>query len=88
MTVFQDEFHTRLKFERRGLVGMASVEPNSNQSQFFFTLSATPELTNKNTLFGKVEGNTLYNMLALGDMGADEEGRPNKRHKILRTEVS
>ena len=67
---------------------MASVEPNSNSSQFFFTLSATPELTGKNTLFGKVEGNTLYNMLALGDMGADEEERPNKKHKIIKTEVS
>ncbi|XP_075252587.1 spliceosome-associated protein CWC27 homolog isoform X3 [Convolutriloba macropyga] len=84
---FKDEFHQRLKFERRGLVGMASVEPNSNSSQFFFTLDAAPELTNKNTLFGKVSGNTLYNMLSLGETGVEEDGRPSKKNYIFRTEI-
>ena len=39
---------------RRGLVAMANAGPNDNQSQFFFTLGATPELNGKHTIFGKV----------------------------------
>ena len=41
---------------RRGLVAMANAGPNDNQSQFFFTLGATPELNGKHTIFGKVSG--------------------------------
>ena len=33
---------------------MANAGPNDNQSQFFFTLGATPELNGKHTIFGKV----------------------------------
>ncbi|KAG0089752.1 hypothetical protein BGZ92_004273 [Podila epicladia] len=52
---FADEFHTRLRFVRRGLVAMAnSGQPNDNRSQFFITLDATPELQNKHTIFGKI----------------------------------
>ncbi|XP_019859590.1 PREDICTED: peptidyl-prolyl cis-trans isomerase CWC27 homolog [Amphimedon queenslandica] len=53
---FKDEFHQRLKFNRRGLVGMANGGKNDNTSQFFITLGRTDELNNKNTLFGKVRG--------------------------------
>jgi cyclophilin family peptidyl-prolyl cis-trans isomerase len=53
---FQDEFHSRLRFVRRGLVAMAnSGVPNDNKSQFFITLDATMELQNKHTIFGKVQ---------------------------------
>lgn len=58
----QDEFHTRLRFVRRGLVAMANAGPNDNGSQFFFTLGQTPELQGKHTIFGKITGNTLYNL--------------------------
>jgi len=50
----QDEFHSRLRFVRRGLVAMANAGAHDNGSQFFFTLAATPELNNKHTIFGKV----------------------------------
>ena len=33
---------------------MANAGPDDNQSQFFFTLGATPELNGKHTIFGKV----------------------------------
>lgn len=51
---FKDEFHQRLRFTRRGLVGMASNGANTNGSQFFFTLDISDELNKRHTLFGKV----------------------------------
>jgi len=51
---FEDEFHSRLRFTRRGLVAMASSGPNTNRSQFFITFDGTPELDRKHTIFGKV----------------------------------
>lgn len=84
---FKDEFHSRLKFNRRGLVGMANAGKNDNGSQFFFTLDATPELQDKHTLFGKVAGNTVYNMIKLGDMTVDRNERPHHPHKIISTEI-
>lgn len=59
---FADEFHTRLRFVRRGLVAMANAGKNDNASQFFFTLDAAPELTNKHTIFGRVSLRPLANV--------------------------
>ncbi|KAI5841769.1 cyclophilin-like domain-containing protein [Morchella snyderi] len=72
--LFEDEFHSRLRFNRRGLVGMAnSGRRNDNGSQFFLTLGDTKELTGRNTMFGKVVGDTLYNLVRMGQ-GECEEG--------------
>ncbi|XP_018317849.1 uncharacterized protein [Mycetomoellerius zeteki] len=84
---FKDEFHTRLRFCRRGLLAMANAGKDDNGSQFFFTLGATPELQNKHTIFGKVTGETIYNMLKLEDALVDENDRPQYPQKILKTEV-
>ncbi|KAF5297930.1 hypothetical protein FQA39_LY11915 [Lamprigera yunnana] len=83
---FKDEFHQRLKFVRRGLVAMANSSKDDNGSQFFFTLASTPELQNKHTIFGKVTGETVFNMLKLED-GLIEDERPVFPHKIIKTEV-
>lgn len=84
---FADEFHQRLRFTRRGLLGMASAGENDCRSQFFFTLGPTEELTGKHTLFGKVGGPTLFNMLRLGEGEVGENDVPDTVHKILRTEI-
>ncbi|XP_020617682.1 peptidyl-prolyl cis-trans isomerase CWC27 homolog [Orbicella faveolata] len=84
---FKDEFHQRLRFVRRGLVAMANAGPNDNQSQFFFTLGATVELNGKHTIFGKVAGDTIYNMLKMEDCEVDRDDRPLFPPKIKRTEV-
>lgn len=83
---FKDEFNSRLRYNRRGLLGMANADKNDNGSQFFFTLGATPELNNKNTLFGKCVGNTLFNMLRLGESECVDE-RPIRPERIISTEV-
>ncbi|XP_055629468.1 spliceosome-associated protein CWC27 homolog [Toxorhynchites rutilus septentrionalis] len=84
---FKDEFHSRLRFVRRGLVAMANSGKNDNGSQFFFTLGSTPELQNMHTLFGKVAGDTIYNMLRLEEGEIYENERPHFPHKILKTEI-
>jgi peptidyl-prolyl cis-trans isomerase SDCCAG10 len=65
---------------------MVNQGPNTNASQFFFTLGSTAELDKKNTLFGKVVGNTLFNMLKLSE-GEIIGETPVHKHKIIKTEV-
>lgn len=84
---FKDEFHSRLRFVRRGLVAMASGGADDNGSQFFFTLGSCPDLQNKHTIFGKVAGDTLYNMLRLEDGLVDADDRPLHPHRIISTQV-
>jgi len=85
---FKDEFHSRLKFNRRGLVGMASSEPDQNQSQFFITLTKTEELTRKHTLFGRIMGDTLFNILKVNEIEIDPAtDTPLFPPKILTTEI-
>ncbi|XP_002714107.1 spliceosome-associated protein CWC27 homolog isoform X2 [Oryctolagus cuniculus] len=84
---FKDEFHSRLRFNRRGLVAMANAGPHDNGSQFFFTLGRADELNNKHTIFGKVTGDTVYNMLRLTEVDIDDDERPRNPHKIKSSEV-
>lgn len=65
---------------------MANSEKDDNTSQFFFTMAATPELQNKHTIFGKVTGDTIFNMLKLEE-GLLEGERPVYPHKVLKTEI-
>ncbi|KAK4501043.1 hypothetical protein PRZ48_006849 [Zasmidium cellare] len=85
---FQDEFHSRLKFNRRGLLGMANEGKDSNASQFFFTLDATPELQGKNTMFGRIEGETIYNLMKMADAEVEEGSeRPLYPTRVTGAEV-
>ncbi|XP_042187825.1 spliceosome-associated protein CWC27 homolog isoform X1 [Callorhinchus milii] len=84
---FKDEFHSRLRFNRRGLVAMANAGPHDNGSQFFFSLGRADELNNKHTIFAKVTGDTVYNMLRLAEVEVDNDERPLNPHKIKTTEV-
>lgn len=73
----QDEIHSRLRFTHRGIVACANRnEPHTNNSQFFITLDRCPWLDRKHTIFGKVEGDTVYNLARLNDIEVDEDERP------------
>jgi peptidyl-prolyl cis-trans isomerase SDCCAG10 len=84
---FKDEFHSRIKFNRRGLLGMANEGSDSNGSQFFITLGETPELQGKNPLFGRVEGETIYNVARMGEGEVGDNERPLYPVRITGTEV-
>uniref|UniRef100_A0A1I8C1K3 Spliceosome-associated protein CWC27 homolog n=1 Tax=Meloidogyne hapla TaxID=6305 RepID=A0A1I8C1K3_MELHA len=85
--VFKSEFHQRLKFNRRGLVGMASDKKDQNGSQFFFTLGSAPDLNGKHTLFGKVVGNTVFNLMKMNEYEVDANERPSRIHKITGVKI-
>ncbi|KAI5462158.1 peptidyl-prolyl isomerase CWC27 [Mariannaea sp. PMI_226] len=86
---FKDEFHSRLKFNRRGLLAMANESrPDTNGSQFFFTLDKADELNGKNTLFGRIAGDTIYNLAKMGEAEVDATTeRPIYPIKIERIEI-
>ncbi|KAF8141886.1 cyclophilin-like domain-containing protein [Boletus edulis] len=80
---FEDEVHPRLRFTHRGLVAMANNgTKNSNESQFFITLDRADGLHGKHTLFGRVVGDTLYNVLKIGETELDDNERPLYPPKI------
>ena len=61
-------------FDRKGLLAMANAGPNTNGSQFFVTVAATPWLTGKHTIFGEVtEGMDVVDAIATTPTGAQDK---------------
>ena len=87
--VFGDEVHSRLKFNRRGLVGMAKMGESTYGSQFFITLAdVRAQLDGNCTMFGRVEGDGIYNVVRIAD-AENVEGteRPMYPFKIAGAEI-
>jgi cyclophilin family peptidyl-prolyl cis-trans isomerase len=62
---FEDEINSDLIFDQPGILAMANRGPNTNGSQFFITVAATPWLNGHYTIFGKViSGQNVVNSIS------------------------
>ena len=72
---FEDEISPRLRHDGAGVVSMANAGPNTNGSQFFITLAATPWLDGHHTIFGRVlQGQEV--VAAIAAVPRDANDRP------------
>jgi len=60
----------------RGIVACANENrEHSNGSQFFLTLGPTESLQKKHTIFGRVGGETIYNLMEMNNLEVDDGDR-------------
>jgi peptidyl-prolyl cis-trans isomerase A (cyclophilin A) len=80
---FEDEVDASHTFDHPGILAMANSGPNTNGSQFFITVAATPWLNGKHTIFGEVvSGQDVVD--AISQVPRDDQDKPLTPVKVIR----
>ena len=66
---------------------MANSGKNSNKSQFFITFGECNHLNKKHTIFGKVVGDTVYNLLSMQSLDTDSNDNLNDPPLIRKIKI-
>ncbi|KAK6457288.1 cyclophilin-like domain-containing protein [Scheffersomyces xylosifermentans] len=76
----RDEFHSRIRFNRKGLLGAIKkdedLKNNHSVDSFFISLQELPQYNSKFIIFGKLVGESIYNVIKIKDSELDKDGIP------------
>lgn len=75
---FNDEFDPSLNFDVAGRLAMANSGPNTDGSQFFVTVAATPWLNQHYTIFGQCDDSSVWVAKSITDVNRD----PNSNRPV------
>lgn len=56
--------------------GLDTMLTSNHPAQFFITLDRADGLDRKHTIFGRIAGDTIFNVASIGELEVDDHDRP------------